>query len=127
VPRPRSRSRPRPQPDRARTPSAQPRSTPSLDPTESATTPPGRPHPPRTAPTTAPRSSHRSPRHTLSERGRRTRHTSSFRAWPDLLNSSWGQPEPLSGQTNPREERPASQPGEQPLQPGTHAIVSSRR
>ena len=29
-------------------------------------------------------------------------------------SSIWGQPEPFSGQTNPREERPATQPGRQP-------------
>jgi hypothetical protein len=38
---------------------------------------------------------------------------------------SWGQPEPLSGQTNPREERPATQPGRSTLQQATHAIWSS--
>ena len=48
-------------------------------------------------------------------RGHQTRHKSSFRTWPDLLNSSWGQPEPLSGQTTPREERPATQPDRQPI------------
>jgi hypothetical protein len=38
---------------------------------------------------------------------------------------SWGQPEPFSGQTNPREERPATQPGRSTLQRATHAIWSS--
>ena len=39
----------------------------------------------------------------------------------------WGQPEPLSGQTNPREERPATQPGRSTLQQATHAIWSRPR
>jgi hypothetical protein len=41
------------------------------------------------------------------------------------LPNLWGQPEPVSGQTNPREERPVTNPGCQPLAVDT-AIGSTR-
>jgi hypothetical protein len=49
-------------------------------------------------------------------------HVTVFMAGPPQL--SWGQPEPLSGQTSPREERPATHPGRSTLQQATHAIWS---
>jgi hypothetical protein len=62
----------------------------------------------------------------LTGHGHPSRPTSSLWSWPDLL-TVLGQPEPLSGQTNPREERPATQPGRSTLQRATHAIGSRPR
>ena len=118
---PRSRSQPRPPRDRSHTRSAQPHSTHAPAPATSAANRPASRSRARTAPATAPPSSHRSPRHEPTRHPTDIGHRSGHRRPPHSVV------EPISGQTNPREERPATQPGRQPLQQAARAIVSSRR
>ena len=105
---PDNRSRPRPPPGRARTRSGPPRSNSAPAPaTQPASRPPARPRSRRTADATA----RRSPRPTTprwwSGRGHPRGASSSSHGRTSFV---WGQPKPLSGQSNPRKTRPRSGP-----------------
>src|SRR5206468_10461303 len=82
--------------------SAPPRNTPEPAPATPPTRPPPPPCPPQSEHDATHRYARRSRRRASNARGHPTPPLSSFRPRPDPPSVTWGQPEPVSGQTNPR-------------------------